>query len=53
MKYRGHRDSHRRINHPTKFEQWCDGLPNWVDWLLIVLKLGLVGLVLLVIFDGK
>lgn len=49
MRYRfkGYDDLYRRINHPTKFERWCDGLPEWVDWVLIVFKMGLVGLIVL------
>lgn len=50
MKYKSSNDTYRRINHPTKFEQWCDGLPKWVDVVLIVLKLGIVGLILFVMF---
>ncbi len=45
MRFKHENDLYRRINHPTKFERWCDGLPEWVDWALIILKLGFVGLV--------
>ena len=47
MRYKSQKDLYRRINHPTKFERWCDGLPAWVDTVVIILKLGLAGLIVL------
>lgn len=49
MRFRS-KDIYRRINNPTKFERWCDRMPKWVDILLIILKLGIVGLILFVMF---
>jgi hypothetical protein len=40
-------DTYRRINHPTKFEKWWDGLPSWVYTVCNILKVIVAFLIVL------